>query len=83
LERGKQGASVIEKGVHLAQVNIGLYNSGPAHWQTLWEKHNPAFRRVMQADWERPNRADWVTTLQQAVSTGDWPAGLALLQALR
>jgi predicted alpha/beta hydrolase family esterase len=45
----------------------GLFNSGPEHWQTLWERRHPEFRRVIQAEWERPECADWVATLEAAV----------------
>lgn len=45
----------------------GLWNSGPQHWQTLWENTHPQWIRVEQRDWERPHRDDWVDTLEQAV----------------
>jgi len=45
----------------------GLYDSGPEHWQTLWERGHPGFRRVIQREWARPECADWVATLQGAV----------------
>jgi uncharacterized protein len=45
----------------------GLYNSGPDHWQSRWEAADPTFRRVMQADWERPRCGDWVERLDAAV----------------
>jgi len=45
----------------------GWDNSGPGHWQSLWEAEHPAYRRVMQSDWTTPNRADWVATLDRAV----------------
>lgn len=45
----------------------GLFNSGPTHWQTLWERRHPEFRRVTQTEWARPECADWVATLQAAV----------------
>lgn len=45
----------------------GLYNSGPDHWQSRWESAHPAFRRVMQDDWERPSCADWVARLDAAI----------------
>jgi predicted alpha/beta hydrolase family esterase len=44
----------------------GLYNSGPDHWQSRWESAHPAFRRVMQDDWERPRCLDWVARLEAA-----------------
>jgi predicted alpha/beta hydrolase family esterase len=46
----------------------GLYNSGPNHWQTIWERLDPGFRRVIQKDWEAPSCSDWVEALQSAVT---------------
>ena len=46
----------------------GLYDSGPGHWQTLWEESDPTCRRVNQAEWDRPRCADWVATLDDAVA---------------
>ena len=45
----------------------GLFDSGPEHWQTHWERQDPSCRRVQQADWETPRCADWVATLDAAV----------------
>ena len=44
----------------------GLGGSGPEHWQTHWERAFRA-RRVEQADWNRPVRADWLSRLAQAL----------------
>ncbi|MEO8334880.1 MAG: alpha/beta hydrolase [bacterium] len=49
----------------------GLSNSGPDHWQTHWERIDPTCRRIMQSEWERPDCADWVATLDHAVSLSD------------
>ena len=46
----------------------GLSSSGPEHWQTMWEQRDPSCRRVEQREWETPRCADWVTTLDDAVS---------------
>lgn len=47
----------------------GLWNSGPEHWQSHWERLAPdVFRRVVQADWERPEASDWIRVLEEAVS---------------
>jgi predicted alpha/beta hydrolase family esterase len=46
----------------------GLDDSGPRHWQTRWEKANPAYRRVVQMDWELPLCGEWVITLDAAVA---------------
>jgi len=46
----------------------GLFNSGPEHWQSYWERSDPSFRRVVQRDWETADRREWVKTLDQAVA---------------
>lgn len=46
----------------------GLGNSGPSHWQSLWQDSSPLFKRVEQADWENPQRADWVAALDLQIS---------------
>lgn len=56
----------------------GLYNSGPGHWQTLWEEMLPGARRVVQRDWNAPNREDWVATLDHAIRSA---AGEVVLAA--
>lgn len=45
----------------------GLYNSGPDHWQSHWERVLPDAERVEQADWERPTLGEWVANLVDAV----------------
>lgn len=45
----------------------GLWNSGPAHWQTHWEAAHPRWRRVAQRDWDHPERDEWVAALDAAV----------------
>lgn len=55
----------------------GLYNSGPEHWQTFWERERTDCRRVEQAEWNTPRREDWVDTLEHAVSTVPRPVVLA------
>jgi predicted alpha/beta hydrolase family esterase len=45
----------------------GIGNSGPQHWQSLWEKANPDFVRLQQRDWDNPVCDEWVATLEAAV----------------
>ncbi len=47
----------------------GLGNSGPQHWQTLWEQRHLHFQRVNQRDWIRPVCGEWVGVLDAAVKT--------------
>lgn len=55
----------------------GLWNSGPQHWQTRWEAKHPDWTRVQQRDWDRPDRDEWVATLDAAVRSSAEPAVLA------
>lgn len=45
----------------------GYGNSGPEHWQSLWQQAEPDWQRVEQHDWEQPQRADWCAALETAV----------------
>ncbi len=45
----------------------GIGNSGSDHWQSLWEKQNPAFRRVQQRDWDHPEKDEWVKAIELVV----------------
>jgi predicted alpha/beta hydrolase family esterase len=41
----------------------GIGNSGPDHWQSLWEKEDPSMVRIQVENWERPVCAFWVKTI--------------------
>ena len=45
----------------------GIGNSGPLHWQSLWEESQPDFERVQQRDWDNPVCEEWVAVLEEAV----------------
>lgn len=45
----------------------GIGNSGPQHWQSLWEQSNPAFVRISQRDWDKPVRDEWVAVLEGSI----------------
>lgn len=51
----------------------GINNSGPEHWQTLWEAENPAFRRIEVDDWDNPVCASWIASIDRAVQTATGP----------
>jgi uncharacterized protein len=53
----------------------GWENSGPKHWQTLWEQRH-GYRRVEQHEWKRPLRGDWIARLEEVVLSCDEPAVL-------
>jgi uncharacterized protein len=45
----------------------GYADSGPDHWQSHWERDDPACRRVVQDDWLEPQLDDWLATLDHYV----------------
>ncbi len=49
----------------------GLYDSGPDHWQSVWERTHVTCRRVAQHDWASPRCRDWVDVLTSAVATAE------------
>jgi uncharacterized protein len=47
----------------------GIANSGPGHWQSLWEQQaDPSCQRVAQRDWDRPQLEEWIAALEAAVA---------------
>ena len=53
----------------------GYGDSGPGHWQTLWEEEH-GWTRVVQDDWERPELDAWARRLDEALSRTDGPVVL-------
>ncbi len=51
----------------------GLGGSGPEHWQSLWQARLANTRRVEQADWDRPDRAEWIARVDDAVAQAERP----------
>lgn len=45
----------------------GLGNSGPDHWQTLWENALPGARRADLGAWDRPTPTQWDARLDMAI----------------
>ncbi|UYQ65325.1 RBBP9/YdeN family alpha/beta hydrolase [Streptomyces peucetius] len=54
----------------------GYQGSGPEHWQSRWEAADPSFRRVQQADWDRPVLGDWLEALDEASAAAQGPVVL-------
>ncbi|MFL6674502.1 MAG: RBBP9/YdeN family alpha/beta hydrolase [Massilia sp.] len=46
----------------------GLWNSGPQHWQTHWERKHPEFKRVPHRDWTSPQCHEWVAELDAEIA---------------
>jgi uncharacterized protein len=54
----------------------GWLDSGPGHWQTLWEAQH-GDQRVVQSDWLWPKRGDWMARLEEVLLDSETPALLA------
>jgi predicted alpha/beta hydrolase family esterase len=55
----------------------GLYNSGPDHWQSHWERELPECLRIGQKEWDAPRREDWVANIEAAFGFAQPPVYLA------
>lgn len=51
----------------------GLDNSGPDHWQSLWEDRRGDCRRVDLGCWEEPDRRIWTERLDAALAMTNGP----------
>lgn len=54
----------------------GLANSGPRHWQSIWEHELDDCARVDLGGWDKPHRNAWVTALDQAIEGAGRPVVL-------
>lgn len=51
----------------------GYGDSGPQHWQSLWEAEDARCRRVVQRDWHAPTLPEWLACLEDAVAACERP----------
>jgi predicted alpha/beta hydrolase family esterase len=51
----------------------GFGSSGPDHWQSRWERKLSTARRVEQASWTEPKRAEWVARIIAEVARSTRP----------
>ncbi|QBR71203.1 alpha/beta hydrolase [Beijerinckiaceae bacterium] len=54
----------------------GLGGSGPDHWQSRWDAKLPTARRVVQADWEKPDFESWRSRVIEEVERAERPVVL-------
>lgn len=47
----------------------GINNSGPTHWQSLWEKADPTIRRIQVGDWDYPVCESWIHAINETVKS--------------
>ncbi|MBC7436068.1 MAG: alpha/beta hydrolase [Bdellovibrionales bacterium] len=53
----------------------GWENSGPLHWQSVWEREF-GYERVEQHDFMRPLRGDWIARLEDVLLADERPTVL-------
>ena len=46
----------------------GIGNSGPTHWQSVWQASHPAWERLTVDDWDRVVCDDWISAIGQQVA---------------
>jgi len=51
----------------------GLGDSGPDHWQSLWRRARPSFRRVVQDDFDVPDLGIWAAAVARAIDAARKP----------
>ena len=51
----------------------GLNNSGPAHWQSLWERRFVHCERVELGQWDAPDKDLWVERIAAAIDAENAP----------
>ena len=52
---------------HTILIAPGLGGSEPNHWQSIWAKEHPEYKRIEQKDWHHPICKDWVETIDTEV----------------
>ena len=72
-----KGSANPTEGKPLILIVPGLDNSGPGHWQTVWEETRRDCRRVELGMWDKPHRNTWVNQLNLAIHAADRPVILA------
>jgi hypothetical protein len=54
----------------------GLYDSGPEHWQSCWQRRFPAWRRVTQRSWNEADIHRWTDAIRRTLAQCQRPAVL-------
>ena len=62
---------------HKIRTNPGLYNSGPTHWQSLWERRFADCERIELGSWDEPLKDQWVERIAAAIHAEHEPVLIA------
>jgi hypothetical protein len=52
----------------------GLYDSGPEHWQSIWQTHFDFWQRITQKTWDNPDIGLWIDAIRRQLSTNRRPS---------
>jgi predicted alpha/beta hydrolase family esterase len=52
----------------------GLYDSGPEHWQSYWQRRFPNWQRVTQRNWNVADLDLWIGAIKRKLSSCQRPA---------
>ncbi|MDK2761592.1 MAG: alpha/beta hydrolase [Sphingopyxis sp.] len=55
----------------------GLHNSGPTHWQSLWEQSLSRCERIELGRWDDPVKDEWVERIAEAIDAESEPVLIA------
>ena len=69
-------AAVASFRLHALEVFVapGLHGSGPAHWQSAWERRDRRLRRIEQDDWSQPVLDGWARRIAESLVLARRPA---------
>lgn len=54
----------------------GLYDSGPEHWQSHWQRRHGFWLRVTQSHWNSPDIGRWIDAIRRRLAGRTRPAVL-------
>jgi predicted alpha/beta hydrolase family esterase len=64
VDDGWEHAATIRSALVNLLIVPGIYDSGPAHWQTLWEREHGG-HRFRPASFDEPDAWDWVAAIER------------------
>lgn len=62
---------------HVVLMVPGWGDSGPRHWQSLWQQRHPEYRRMAPRDWFYAVRDDWMLAIEAAIRDAAAPIVIA------
>jgi predicted alpha/beta hydrolase family esterase len=51
----------------------GIGGSGEGHWQSIWQRDDPAMTRIQPENWDSPVLSDWIEALDTSIRQANGP----------